>query len=63
MDQIAFTLATILLGLMLLDYIVDKASKIIMVRKITKGINKLANDIKIEIEKKDEEEVDKDERN
>lgn len=61
MVNIVYTLAAILLGLMLLDYIVSKISKFILTRKITKGINHLSEKIIEEIEKIEKEEEENEE--
>lgn len=60
MVNIVYTLAAILLGLMLLDYIVDKITKVVLTIKLKKSLNKLSITINemledAELEKEEEE--------
>ena len=61
MVNIVYTLAAMLLTLMLIDYIVSKISKFILNRKITKRINYLSEKIIEEIERIEKEEEENEE--
>lgn len=62
MVNIVYTLAAMILTLMLIDYIVDKITKIVVMNKLKKSLNKLADSIVEAIDEIDEEEVEEDER-